>query len=159
MSPREIMYLEAGVTKGKYSQIADVCMLAKSLQSCPTLWDPMDYSPLGNSVHGILQARTLEWVAMQSSRGFSWPRDQAPISCDSCIAGGFFITEPPEKLWADTRSCKYLLCCSPSACATLVDEDLVLNLDFWICLGANAWFYPFLLSCFGTKLWSASLII
>ena len=50
-------------------------MLAKFLQSCPTLEDPMDCSPPGSSVHGILQARILEWVAMLSSRGSSWPRD------------------------------------------------------------------------------------
>ena len=37
-------------------------------QSCPTLCDPMNYSPLGSSVHGILQARTLEWVAMPFTR-------------------------------------------------------------------------------------------
>ena len=42
---------------------------AKSLQSCPTLCDPMDCSPPGSSAHGILQARILEWVAMPSSRG------------------------------------------------------------------------------------------
>ena len=41
----------------------------KVTQSCPTLWDPMDCSPPGSSVHGILQARVLEWVAMPSSRG------------------------------------------------------------------------------------------
>ena len=45
-----------------------VCMCAKSLQLCPTLCDPMDCSPPGSSVHGILQARILEWVAMPSSR-------------------------------------------------------------------------------------------
>ena len=50
---------------------------AKLLQSCPTLCDPMDYSPPGSSVHGILQARILEWVAMPSSRGSSQPRDQS----------------------------------------------------------------------------------
>ena len=38
-------------------------------QSCPTLWDPMDYSPPGSSVRGILQARILEWVAIPFSRG------------------------------------------------------------------------------------------
>ena len=42
---------------------------AKSLQNCPTLCDPMDCSPPGFSVHGISQARILEWVAMLSSRG------------------------------------------------------------------------------------------
>ena len=41
-----------------------VCMCAKSLQSCPTLCNPMDCSLLGSSVHGILQARILEWVTM-----------------------------------------------------------------------------------------------
>ena len=40
---------------------------AKSLQSCPTLWDPKDGSPLGSPVLGILQARTLKWVAISSS--------------------------------------------------------------------------------------------
>ena len=44
-------------------------------QSCWTLWDPVDCSPPGSSVHGILQARILEWVAMPSSRGSSQPRD------------------------------------------------------------------------------------
>ena len=39
----------------------------KSLQSCPTLWDPIDSSPPGFPVHGILQARTLEWVAISFS--------------------------------------------------------------------------------------------
>ena len=41
----------------------DRCMHAKLLQSCPTLCDPMDYSPPGSSVYGFLQARILEWVA------------------------------------------------------------------------------------------------
>ena len=50
-------------------------MHAKSLQSCLTLCDLMDYSLPGSSVHGILQARILKWVAMPSSRGSSQPRD------------------------------------------------------------------------------------
>ena len=58
---------------------------AKSLQSCPTFYDPMDCSPPGSSVHGILQARILEWVAMPSSRGSSLPRDQTCISYASYI--------------------------------------------------------------------------
>ena len=47
------------------------CVCAKSLQSSPTLLDPMDCSPPGSSVHGIVQVRILEWVAMPSSRGSS----------------------------------------------------------------------------------------
>ena len=73
------------------------CMLccAKLLQSCPTLCDPVDCNPPGSSVLGILQARILEWVAMPSSRGSSRPRDHTRVSCGSCLAGRFFITEPP----------------------------------------------------------------
>ena len=54
---------------------------ATSLQSCPTLSDPMDYSPPGSSVHGIFQERILEWVAISFSRGSSWSRDPTQISC------------------------------------------------------------------------------
>ena len=50
-----------------------------------TLWDPMDYNPAGSSLHGIFQAIILEWVAVSFSRGSSWPRDQAQVSCISCI--------------------------------------------------------------------------
>ena len=56
------------------------CMHAKSLQSCPTLCNPMDCSPPGSSVHGILQARILEWVTMPSSRGSFQSRDRTPVS-------------------------------------------------------------------------------
>ena len=56
------------------------CMCAKSLQLCQTLSDPMDCSPPGSSVHGILQARILERVAMPSSWGSSQPRDRTCVS-------------------------------------------------------------------------------
>ena len=59
---------------------ACVSVSAKSLQSCPTLCNPMSCSPPGSSVHGILQARILEWVAMPSSRGSSQPTVQIHIS-------------------------------------------------------------------------------
>ena len=58
---------------------------AKLLQSCLTLYGPMDCGPLGFSVHGILQARVLECVAMHSSRGSSRSRDGACISYFSCL--------------------------------------------------------------------------
>ena len=56
--------------------------------------DPMDCSPPGSSVHGILQARILEWVAISFSRWSSWPRDWTQVSC---IAGRFFT------VWAMRR--------------------------------------------------------
>ena len=63
-----------------YYSSHQVCVCAKSLQSCLTLSDPMDCSQPGSSVHGILQARILEWVAMASSRGSSHSRDQTCVS-------------------------------------------------------------------------------
>ena len=66
---------------------AYVC--AQSLQLCLTLCDPMDCSQPDSSVHGIFQARVLEWVAMPSYRS-SRPKDQTCVSCVSCIAGRFF---------------------------------------------------------------------
>ena len=66
------------------------CMKVKSesevAQSCPTLSDSMDCSPPGSSVHGIFQARVLEWVAIFFSKRSSQPRDQTH---DSCIAGEY----------------------------------------------------------------------
>ena len=63
------------------------CVHAKSLQLCPTLCDPMDCSPPDSHIHGILQARILEWVTMPTSSGSSPPRDWTAVSCVSCIAG------------------------------------------------------------------------
>ena len=60
-----------------------MCVHAKSLQSCPTLCDPLDCGLPGSSVHGIPQARILEWVAMPSSKGSFQPRDQTSASCIS----------------------------------------------------------------------------
>ena len=59
-------------------------MKVKVTQLCPTLCDPMDYT-----VHGIFQARILEWVAVPFSRGYSQPRDGTQVSR---IAGGFFTS-------------------------------------------------------------------
>ena len=71
------------------------CSVAKL---CPTLCDPMDCSPPGSSVHGISQARILDWVAISSSRGSSRPRIK-PVS--PALAGGFFTIEPPGKPMPD----------------------------------------------------------
>ena len=69
-----------------------VCYLVT--KSCPTLCHPMNCSPPGSSVHGISQARILEWVAISFSRGSSRPRNQTFVSC---LAGGLFTTESPGK--------------------------------------------------------------
>ena len=69
-----------------------VLSCAKSLQSCPPLCDPMSHSPPVSSVHRILQARTLEWVAMPSSRGSSRPRDKPASLMSPALADRFFTT-------------------------------------------------------------------
>ena len=60
-------------------------LCAKSLPSGPTLYDPIDCSPPGSSVPGVLQVRMLEWVTVSLSRGSSQPRGPSPISYVSCI--------------------------------------------------------------------------
>ena len=58
-----------------------VAATAKSLQSCPTLFDPIDGSPRGTPVPGILQARTLEWVAISFSNAWKWKVKVKLLSC------------------------------------------------------------------------------
>ena len=60
-------------------------MRAHSLSCVWLFCDPKGCSPQGSSLHGVLQARKLEWVAVSSSRGSSWPRDWTQVSCVSCI--------------------------------------------------------------------------
>ena len=88
---------------------------AKSLQSCQTLCDPIDGSPLDSSVPGVLQARILEWVAIPFFKGSFWPRDWTQVYC---IADGFFTTEPPGK-----PTCHYAAAAAKSlqSCPTLCD--------------------------------------
>ena len=77
-------------------------------QSCLTSCDHMDCSPPGFSVHGISQARTLEWVAISYPRGSFWPKDWSCISCASCIVRkilyhchhlGSPVSNPHHPLW------------------------------------------------------------
>ena len=76
------------------------CMDAKSLQFCLTLWDPMDYSLPGSSIHGIQQARILEWVAMPSSLGI-FPTQESNLGLWHCreilycwATGAIYIISP-----------------------------------------------------------------
>ena len=62
------------------SSIKTIGKERKVAQSCLTLCDPMDCSLPGSSVHGIFQARILEWIAISFSRGSSWPRDRTQVS-------------------------------------------------------------------------------
>ena len=88
-------------------------------QSCLTLWDPMDCSQPGSSVHGIPQASILAWVAIPFSRGSSQPRDGAQFSH---IAGRFFTS------WA-TREATAMQMCSYS----LSGGFIYLPFETWLC--------------------------
>ena len=93
---------------GETSIISDMQMItlwqkvkwSEVTESCPTLCDPVDCIPPGSSVHGILQARILEWVAIFFSRRYSWPRDWTQVSH---IAGRRFnlwaTREAPRASW------------------------------------------------------------
>ena len=77
----------------KYTHTHTHTHIYACVPTCPTLCDSMGCSPSDSSVHGILQARILEWVAMPSSKGSCWPRDQTCISPISpALVGGFFTT-------------------------------------------------------------------
>ena len=76
--------------KFKVCTFCVLCLVTQLFQ----LLNPKACSPPGSPVHGILQARILEWVAMPSSRGSSQPKDRIEVSC---IAGGFLLSELPGK--------------------------------------------------------------
>ena len=87
-------------------------------QSCLTLWDSVDCSLPGSSVHGILQVRILEWVAIPFSRGSSWPMDRTWVSC---LAGRFYIfwatrveSFPKKIIWLVWRLSVSFFACSPT---------------------------------------------
>ena len=123
-----------GLKKRLCTTVLYACMPAKSLQSCPT--DPMDCGRPASSVHGILQARILEWVSMPSSRVSSQPRDRTCISFDLCIAGGSFTTEPPGK-----PHCTLITTVKSTKAQPLVEDthkwqctpDIWTNLRDWAC--------------------------
>ena len=71
---------------------------AKSLQSCPTLYDPIDGSPPSSPVPGILQARTLEWVAISFSNAWKWKVKGKSLSCVRLLATPWTVADqaPPS---------------------------------------------------------------
>jgi len=88
LPPLSLLTLTAGVEMSSCVYKFDcMCVCVLVGQSCLTLCDPTDCSPPGFSVHGILQARILDWIAIPFSRGTSQPRNRTLVSC---MAGRFF---------------------------------------------------------------------
>ena len=100
---------------------------AKALQLCLTVCDLMDCSPSGSSVHGILQARILEWVAISSSRGSCRPRDQTLVSCRLHWQVGSLPPAPPGKPVLNYNTLKNIFFFN-----WLIILGYVLNFIFWI---------------------------
>ena len=84
--------------------IAKTCACVLRPQLCPTLCNPIDCSPPGSTVHGIFQARILEWIAISYSRGSSRPKDRTLIPCISCIGRQILNTEPFGKFTRDMET-------------------------------------------------------
>ena len=105
------------------------CVCAKSLQSCPTLCNPMNCNLPGFSVHGILQTRILEWVAMPSSRGSPQLRDQIHVSSVSCIGGSSLSLAPPGKP-------RYSLKRNENIC---LHKDLHMNIHYSTIYNSENW--------------------
>ena len=84
-----------GISPLSLIQLLCVC---SEVWLCPILCNPMECMLTGSSVCGILQVRTLEWVAMPSSKGSSWPSNQTCVFCISCTSRWILLpTTPPGK--------------------------------------------------------------
>ena len=81
-------------------------MSAKSLQLCPTLCNPMDYSPAGSSVRGSLQATLLEWVAIPSSGELPDPGMESVSLMSPVLAGGLFATSTTCEVYCSVTTSK-----------------------------------------------------
>ena len=96
------------------------CVHAKSLQSSPTLCDPMDWSPPGSSVHGILQARMLEWVVMPSSGNL--PKSGIVCTLRSPAAGSLPLALPGKPCqWYRVVHLPFL--CPEFLCSLKITDD------------------------------------
>ena len=94
--------------KDNLRNIEHIYLSTKSLQLCSTLCHHMDYSLPGSSVHGVLQARILEWIAVPSSRGSSWLRDQhASLTSPAWQADSLPLAPPGNPHAGTTKSIKF----------------------------------------------------
>ena len=136
-----------------------VCILSSSVVSDSVT--PLDCSPPGSSVHGILQARILEWVAVPSSRGSSWPRDPARVSMSPALAGGLFTTSTSweaHAFWHWLSNIRSIWKACNNVIARLLTQTLgvvvwetIFLKSFWLILTLMVW-YPHFENCFRTSL-------
>ena len=106
--------------------VAPMYVCTRLLQSCHTRCSPMDCSLSVSPVHGIFQARILEWDAISFSRGSAPPMDQTgAFPASPALAGGSFTTEPPGKTGKTKDGARIQLHCHPSSytvCRIILDD-------------------------------------
>jgi len=134
---------EARLVRGKLGLKPNAAAAAKSLQSCPTLGDPIDGSPPGSPVPGILQARTLEWVAISFSNAGKWKVKGKSLSrvCNSerpllLTVSIFFCIRKCErqhsKIWSQDF-CLRCICTSSLSVGRTCEYDKMANM-MWCCI-------------------------
>ena len=104
MTPEAIqdcLFLFPFTLKNSHNRALHICCLVTKLS--PTLFNPMDYSPPGSSVHGIFQARILEWVAISCSRGIFSTQASNPVSGIACISRWVLCHPLPYKIKVFTQ--------------------------------------------------------
>ena len=121
-----------------------LCVCPKSLQSCMAFCSPMDCSPPGSSVHGILHTRALGWVAMPSSRGSSQPRDWTPyLLCLLHWQAGSLPRVSPGKPFKKNSLVQWnaptLVCLYSSSIPVLGQGNV--KYYWWVAEG-SVWFLP-----------------
>ena len=79
--PSDLLYKPTACEKGEVYTFWKWKVKVLFTQSCLSLCDPIDYSPLDSSVHGIFQTRILEWIDISFSKGSSWPRNWTHVFC------------------------------------------------------------------------------
>ena len=129
-----------------------VCVCVFVTQSCPILCDPIDCSPPGSSVHGILQARTVEWAVFSYSRGSFQTRAWTQVSCTESRLFTIWATR------ADLHSIQYYAICFLLLKALLWGQSMISTQymvlsghnqeQFWLLLHGSDWhFFPGGISC------------
>ena len=112
-------------------------------QSCLTLCKPMDHSPPGSSLHGILQARILEWVAISFSRGSSQPKDWTQVSCTAGRCLTIWLIREAQKSYRHLQlhmsKNRFFFC--PNSSISING-----NLEFSICSAPKPWHHSLFLS-------------
>ena len=138
---------------------------AKSLHSCPTLGDPTDGSPPGSAIPGILQARTLEWVAISFSNEWKWKEKVKSLSCVWLFATPWTVAHqaPPSMGFSRQQYWSGLPLPSPFVSYNSLHFEVCFvwwatPAFFWFLFAWNPFFHLFIFSHMCPQIWSEFLV-